>query len=730
MSALWEATEYWPVRVALAGGLILLVGRLLLVLTRQPARRSLIGTATVAAALLVVPLSMLPGWLPVRVGLATLKADALVETPNPEPSTADAYAVLDIPPALAAPAAGAVELAPPVAAIKPPPAEPMAATTAVSSSVNWWLIAMGAYGALVGLLVVRLAMGQVALSRLWRAARPVPDWAERVFRELAASVCPRAQLRASSRSAGPVCFGVWRPRILLPAKLLLAGDGPELRAVLAHELGHLRRRDPLTGWFLGLARAVYFVWPWLAGLRREVRLAQEYLADADAARTTGPADYAEMLIRMTRARPAPLGAAAVRGPSSELYRRVTMVLRTSGRVEGRCPRRWALAVGGGLTALAIAAAGLYVQPRSAVAAEPEKKEAEKPAAKPEAKPDLFKEAIDRLRKDLGDNPEAVKQLDELIKMLKEGKLGGPVALPVPGVAHEAPPLPMPPPLPPPPRRGRIDRPDLDKEFDQAQEMIRQYLEQMAAQLRAGGIQGNGVIVGPAGALRPFVAGGGRLGIRVEKPSDVLAAQLELPLGKGLVCVDVPADSPAGKAGIKPNDILLEVAGKSVPSNRDEFVKSLKDVKPDTPVDVVVLRKGKKETLKGVKLPEAKEVPDFPVLPRLDFGDFQGPGIIVAPPIPVPPAGDFPALPRAGRNTGVVVGPGETARVEQVNDAFTVFYTKDGVKVTISGSKDADGVAKAESIEVEAGGKTTKAESIEKLPKEYQDLAKKAMKSIK
>ena len=279
------------------------------------------------------------------------------------------------------------------------------------------------------------------------------------------------------------------------------------------------------------------------------------------------------------------------------------------------------------------------------------------------------------------------------------------------------------------RPGRIEPPDLDREIDQAQDMIRRYLEQMAAQMRAGGLQGPGVFVGPPGAMRPFAPiSGGRLGIRVEKPSDVLASQLELPNGQGLVCLDVPGDSPAGKAGIKPNDILLEVAGRPVPSNRDELVRGLKDVKPDTPVDIVVLRKGKRETLKGVKLPEAKEAPEF-ALPGLNLPEFQGPGLLGGPPAAVPFPVD-PDFPRAGRKAGVVVGPGETARVEQVNDAFTVFYTKNGVKATISGSKDADGVPKAESIEVEADGKTTKAESIDKLPKEYQDLAKAAMKAVK
>ena len=52
-----------------------------------------------------------------------------------------------------------------------------------------------------------------------------------------------------------------------------------------------------------------------------------------------------------------------------------------------------------------------------------------------------------------------------------------------------------------------------------------------------------------------------------------------------------------------------------------------------------------------------------------------------------------------------------------------------VKVTIAGTKDG-GVPKAESIEVDDNGKTTRAESIDKLPKEYQDLAKAALKAVK
>jgi PDZ domain len=408
-----------------------------------------------------------------------------------------------------------------------------------------------------------------------------------------------------------------------------------------------------------------------------------------------------------------------------------MLLKTSGRIEGRCPRRWALAAGGGLTALAVFAAGLYVQPRPAVGAEPEK---------PASKPDPLKEAIDKLKKDVGGDPEAVKQLEELLKTLQKDKPAGD--------APKAPAVPAPP-IAVPPLLG--DPADLDKMMKMYQEMMQKYAEQMQAQLRAGAGRGaigaRGIMVGPDGVLRPIgglTTGGGRLGVRVERPSDVLQSQLDLPNGQGLVCLDVPADSPAGKAGIKPHDILLEVAGKPVPNDVNEFVKNLKDVKPDAAVDVVVLRKGKKETVKGVKLPEAKEQPaadfprlDLPVPPGLDLPELpvppaRRPGVRLKP-LPAPGVGTDnvpPPGPGNVRKLGVTAGPGESVRVEQVNEAFTVFYEKDGVKLTVTGTKEEGGAAKAESIEVEENGKTTKAESVEKLPKQYQEMARKALGAIK
>ena len=43
MNTFWEAIAEWPVRALVAGGAVLLAGRLVVVLTRQPARVALGG---------------------------------------------------------------------------------------------------------------------------------------------------------------------------------------------------------------------------------------------------------------------------------------------------------------------------------------------------------------------------------------------------------------------------------------------------------------------------------------------------------------------------------------------------------------------------------------------------------------------------------------------------------------------------------------------------------------
>ena len=176
-------------------------------------------------------------------------------------------------------------------------------------------------------------------GRLLRQARPAAPRVRRLVhgdggrapfgrcRDSAAELGGCGPRSASACGGRPCCC---------PSRWSDAADA-ELRWVFAHELTHLRRRDPWSSWGFGLAQAVYFFLPWFWWVRRQVRLCQEYVADAAAA-GAGPAadEYAEFLVSLARGTAVPLGATGL-GSSSDLLRRVQMLLQPSTRVQGSWP---------------------------------------------------------------------------------------------------------------------------------------------------------------------------------------------------------------------------------------------------------------------------------------------------------------------------------------------------------------------------------------------------------
>lgn len=109
---------------------------------------------------------------------------------------------------------------------------------------------------------------------------------------------PRVRLTASGAIASPVAFGVLRPEICVPLRAL-SDQGPASRtAMLAHELAHLVRRDPL---WLDLANTLKALFPWqpmLALAARRLRALAEQRCDAIAARIAGPLAVAECLVEV------------------------------------------------------------------------------------------------------------------------------------------------------------------------------------------------------------------------------------------------------------------------------------------------------------------------------------------------------------------------------------------------------------------------------------------------
>jgi hypothetical protein len=239
------------------------------------------------------------------------------------------------------------------------------------------------------------------------------------------------------------------------------------------------------------------------------------------------------------------------------------------------------------------------------------------------------------------------------------------------------------------------------------EQMRRMMEMMRQQFPGGRFAG-----GPFGVFTP---GHSRLGARVAAPSPTLTDQLDLPKGQGLVVEDVQQDSAAAKAGIKNNDILLELNGKSVASNPRDFVKQLEDIKANTAVDAVVLRKGKRETIKGLSLPEVK-VAQEPPTPFKGFGGAAGAGAFGGPPGGFAPReGGFPGAPGAAARQGVFTS------VFRTDNRFTTRHEEGTLVITVTGTM-ADAKAQVSSIVVRDGAEH-KYESVEKVPEQYRDKVK-------
>ena len=184
---------------------------------------------------------------------------------------------------------------------------------------------------------------------LTRAARPAPQLqrlAAEIGDTLGLSRVPRV-CTTSARLRPMVWWAGGRIRILIPAVFLADLDETEIRAVLAHELAHVRRRDYLVRIVEWLACSAYWWNPVVWWARRELRSAEESCCDivAVSAVKSTPGRYARSLLRVVevisagpvRRTPALASAADVGRDSRLLEKRLRTVL---GTAQGSPAPRW------------------------------------------------------------------------------------------------------------------------------------------------------------------------------------------------------------------------------------------------------------------------------------------------------------------------------------------------------------------------------------------------------
>jgi TonB family protein len=178
---------------------------------------------------------------------------------------------------------------------------PIAALPAQGFNPGTLLIYVVAAGIVVRL--AWLAIGFARLRRIVADATPSPEL-QPMARELAATIGATSAVTLSDDVRTPATVGVWRPLILLPRRILEMAPAVQ-RAVIAHELVHVRRRDWLHTLLEEFWCAILWFHPAARLLASRLSLSREMVVDeATLALTRDRRAYAEALLAFSPAHPA------------------------------------------------------------------------------------------------------------------------------------------------------------------------------------------------------------------------------------------------------------------------------------------------------------------------------------------------------------------------------------------------------------------------------------------
>lgn len=295
--ALWQATI-----VAVVVGLVAFALR-----RSSPAARYWLWQL-VAIKLLLLPLgswSLGLAWLPAVTSSPTTVAVAEGESSTAPPSPAQMVATAPtITPSLPnqslppLPQVAHQEFARPPRAVEQ--TRPLPVSFAASLTWQAWLL-LG-WATVVAMQIARLLVQRWRLARILNVTTPGSAELVAMVNQVAEQLRMRQPpaVVITQLDCSPFACGIWRPRVVVPASLLVELDAVQLKQVLAHELAHLARHDLVWGWLTELARLLYFFHPAMLWAARRVRLERELACDQIAMRLSGrgPAEYAETLVRV------------------------------------------------------------------------------------------------------------------------------------------------------------------------------------------------------------------------------------------------------------------------------------------------------------------------------------------------------------------------------------------------------------------------------------------------
>ncbi len=152
------------------------------------------------------------------------------------------------------------------------------------------VIIVGIWALCAAGLTVRLGLGLLWIEQVGQRAgiAASPEWQAKLQRMAEQfSIGRTVQLRIVDQLASPITAGWWKPVILMPASLMSGMPHELLEALLAHEMGHIKRYDYVINLIQNAIEIVLFYHPAVWWISRQVRNEREAIADDLAARQLG-----------------------------------------------------------------------------------------------------------------------------------------------------------------------------------------------------------------------------------------------------------------------------------------------------------------------------------------------------------------------------------------------------------------------------------------------------------
>ena len=187
-----------------------------------------------------------------------------------------------------------------------------------------WLSGLLVTGILLRLIWLGVGFYRLHLLQRRTTRQSLPPHLHALEEELGVS----AEYRMSGEVAGPVTFGWLRPVIILPESFGQLEQGMQ-RAVVCHELLHVKRRDWLWNTVDELVRSLFWFHPAFHWLMARIQLTREQVVDEQAVRLLGSRKtYLQSLVEIVKrgnsasSLPAPLFL-----KESQLSHRVRLLLQ-------------------------------------------------------------------------------------------------------------------------------------------------------------------------------------------------------------------------------------------------------------------------------------------------------------------------------------------------------------------------------------------------------------------